>query len=171
MKKRYVVYIILEALLVALTVYMFNVINRVPVADDVASINYDITLSKDAYIKDADITLPKGTTVKPTFIVEGGKVHFYVDDYDSRLSLDAEYFVEKEDLIKLYEQQTAEAKKLKKEKSEKEILFSAVAFVVYLFISSALTWIFREKTPTLYVHRVIAIILIAGAVFMFINTF
>ena len=171
MKKRYVVYVILEALLVASIVYMFSVINRPHVAVSIASIGYDITLSKDAYIEDADITLAKGTTATPTFIANANEVTFYVDEYDGRLSLDVEYFVEKEDLIKLYEQRTSEAKKLKKERVEKDILFSAIVFVIYLFISSVLTWIFREKAPTLYVHRVIAIILIAGAVFMFINTF
>ena len=171
MKIRYVIYVILEALLVALMVYMINVINRQPVAENMVSIDYDITLSKDAYIEDADITLAKGTTVTPTFIANANEVTFYVDEYDGRLSLDVEYFVEKEDLIKLYEQRTSEAKKLKKDRVEKDILFSAIVFVIYLFISSVLTWIFREKAPTLYVHRVIAIILIAGAVFMFINTF
>lgn len=171
MKIRYVIYVILEALLVALMVYMINVINRQPVAENMVSIDYDITLSKDAYIEAADITLSKGTTVNPTVIVNANEVTFYVDEYDGRLSLDVEYFVEKEDLIKLYEQRTSEAKKLKKDREEKDILFSAIVFVIYLFISSVLTWIFREKAPTLYVHRVIAIILIAGAVFMFINTF
>ena len=171
MKKRYVVYVILETLLVASIIYMFSVINRPHVAVSIASIGYDITLSKDAYIEDADITLAKGTTVTPTFIANANEVTFYVDEYDGRLSLDVEYFVEKEDLIKLYEQRTSEAKKLKKDRVEKDILFSAIVFVIYLFISSVLTWIFREKAPTLYVHRVIAIILIAGAVFMFINTF
>ena len=136
-----------------------------------ASIGYDITLSKDAYIEDAGITLSKGTTVKPTVIANANEVTFYVDEYDGRLSLDVEYFVEKEDLIKLYEQRTSEAKKLKKDRVEKDILFSAIAFVVYLFIASALTWIFREKAPTLYVHRVLTAILIAGTAFMYINIF
>ena len=36
MKKRYVVYIILEALIVASLVYMFSVINRLPVADSIS---------------------------------------------------------------------------------------------------------------------------------------
>ena len=95
MKKRYVVYVIIEALLVALAVYMINVLNRLPVADSMASIGYDITLIKDAYIEDAGITLSKGTTVKPTVIVNANKVTFYADEYDGRLSLDVEYFVEK----------------------------------------------------------------------------
>ena len=171
MKKRYVVYVILEALLVALAVYMINVIYRVQVADSMASIGYDITLSKDAYIEDAGITLSKGTNVKPTVIVNANEVTFYVDEYDGRLSLDVEYFVEKEDLIKLYEQQTSEAKKLKKDRTEKDILFSAIAFVVYLFIASALTWILREKAFTLAVHRVIAVIFIACAVVLYVNVF
>ena len=171
MKERYVVYVILEALLVALAVYMINVIYRVPVADSMASIGYDITLSKDAYIEDAGITLSKGTTVKPTVIVNANKVTFYADEYDGRLSLDVEYFVEKEDLIKLYEQQTSEAKKLKKDRTEKDILFSAIAFVVCLFIASAITWICREGVYVLVVHRVLAALLIACAVFLAINIF
>ena len=171
MKKRCVVYVIFEALLVALAVYMINVLNRLPVADSMASIGYDITLSKDAYIEDAGITLSKGTTVKPTVIVNANKVTFYADEYDGRLSLDVEYFVEKEDLIKLYEQRTSEAQKLKKDRVEKDILFSVITFVIYLFIASVLTWIFREKAPTLYVHRVLTAILIAGTAFMYINIF
>ena len=171
MKKRYVVYVILEALLVALAVYMINVIYRMPVADSMASIGYDITLSKDAYIEDADITLAKGTTVNPTVIANANEVTFYVDEFDGRLSLDVEYFVEKEDLIKLYEQRTSEAQKLKKDRVEKDILFSVITFVIYLFIASVLTWIFREKVPTLYVHRVLTAILIAGTAFMYINIF
>ena len=119
MKKRYVVYVIIEALLVALAVYMINVLNRLPVADSMASIGYDITLSKDAYIEDAGITLSKGTTVKPTVIANANKVTFYADEYDGRLSLDVEYFVEKEDLIKLYEQQISEAKKTEKRQNRK----------------------------------------------------
>lgn len=171
MKKRYVVYVVLEALLVALAVYMINVIYRVPVADSMASIGYDITLSKDAYIEDAGITLSKGTNVKPTVIVNANEVTFYVDEYDGRLSLDVEYFVEKEDLIKLYEQQTSEAKKLKKDRVEKDILFSAIAFVVYLFIASAITWICRDGAYVLVVHRVLAVLLIACAVFLAIDIF
>lgn len=171
MKKRYVVYVVLEALLVALAVYMINVLNRLPVADSMASIGYDITLSKDAYIEDAGITLSKGTTVKPTVIVNANEVTFYADEYDGRISLDVEYFVEKEDLIKLYEQQISEAKKLKKDRTEKDILFSAIAFVVYLFIASALTWICRDEAYVLVVHRVLAVLLIACAVFLAINIF
>lgn len=171
MKKRYVVYVILEALLVASMVYMVSVINRPHVGVSIASIGYDITLSKDAYIEDADITLAKGTTVNSTVIANANEVTFYVDEYDGRLSLDVEYFVEKEDLIKLYEQRTSEAKKLKKDRVEKDILFSVSTFVIYLFIASVLTWIFREKAPTLYVHRVLTAILIAGTVFMYINIF
>ena len=171
MKIRYVIYVILEALLVALAVYMINVIYRMPVADSMASIGYDITLSKDAYIEDADITLAKGTTVNPTVIANANEVTFYVDEFDGRLSLDVEYFVEKEDLIKLYEQRTSEAQKLKKDRVEKDILFSVITFVIYLFIASVLTWIFREKVPTLYVHRVLTAILIAGTAFMYINIF
>lgn len=171
MKKRYVVYIILEALIVASLVYMFSVINRLPVADSIASINHEITLSKDAYISDAGITLAKGTIVNPTVIVNAKEVTFYTDGYDGRLSLDVEYFVEKEDLIKLYEQQTSEAKKLKKDMQEKSLLFSAVGFVICLVVASAITWLFRERVHTLAVHRVITAILIAGAVLMYINIF
>ena len=171
MKIRYVVYVILEALLVASMVYMVSVINRPHVGVSIASIGYDITLSKDAYIEDADITLAKGTTVNPTVIANANEVTFYVDEFDGRLSLDVEYFVEKEDLIKLYEQQTSEAKKLKKDRVEKDILFSVITFVIYLFIASVLTWIFREKAKTLYVHRVLTAILIAGTAFMYINIF
>ncbi|MDY6340418.1 MAG: hypothetical protein SPL61_12565 [Saccharofermentans sp.] len=171
MKKRYVVYIILEALIVASLVYMFGVINRLPVADSIASINHDITLSKDAYISDAGITLAKGTTVKPTVIVNAKEVTFYTDGYDGRLSLDVEYFVEKEDLINLYEQQTSKSKDLKKDMQEKDLLFSAVGFVVYLLVSFSITWLFRERAHTLAVHRVITVFLIVAAVFMHINIF
>ena len=171
MKKRYVVYIILEALIVASLVYMFGVINRLPVADSIASINHDITLSKDAYISDAGITLAKGTTVEPTVITNARKVTFYTDGYDGRLSLDVEYFVEKEDLINLYEQQTSKSKELKKDMQEKDLLFSAVGFVICLLVSSSITWLFRERAHTLAVHRVITAILIAGAVIMYINVF
>ena len=171
MKIRYVVYVILEALLVASMVYMVSVINRPHVGVSIVSIGYDITLSKDAYIEDADITLAKGTTVNPTVIANANEVTFYVDEYDGRLSLDVEYFVEKEDLIKLYEQRTSEAKKLEKDRVEKDILFSVITFVIYLFIASVLTWIFREKAKTLYVHRVLTAILIAGTAFMYINIF
>lgn len=171
MKKRYVVYIILEALLVASLVYMFSVINHLPVADSIASINHDITLSKDAYISDAGITLAKGTTVKPTVISNAREVFFYTDEYNGRLSLDVEYFVEKEELINLYEQQTSKSKDLKKDMQEKDLLFSAVGFVICLLISFSITWLFRERAHTLAVHRVITAILIAGAVFMHINIF
>lgn len=152
-------------------VYMFSVINHLPVADSIASINHDITLSNDAYISDAGITLAKGTTVKPTVISNAREVFFYTDEYNGRLSLDVEYFVEKEELINLYEQQTSKSKDLKKDMQEKDLLFSAVGFVICLVVASAITWVFRERAHTLAVHRVITAILIAGAVFMHISIF
>ena len=171
MKKRYIFYVIIEALIIAVSVYLFAYINRAHLSVEIASIDYDLTLNEDVYFGDESITLHKGTVISPSFINSNNAVCFYVDDYPHRLFLDAKYFEENEKLSKSFELHLVETNKHLKEITQKNILISICAFVVYLLIASIITWLFREKAFTLVFHRILSALLLAGALFILINSF
>lgn len=171
MEKKYVIYVLFEALIIAVSAYLFAYINRPHLSAETASIDYSLTLNEDVSFSGEPITLYKGTVISPMTINSNNEVCFYVDECPHRLYLDAKYFVEYEKLNKSFDSYLIETNKHIKEITEKNILISICVFAVYLMIASAITWLFREKAFTLAIHRVLSVLFIVAALFILINTF
>lgn len=171
MKMKYIFYIFLEALIIAVTAYFFAYIYRPHLSVETASIDYDLTLNEDVSFSGESVTLYKGTVISPMTINSNNKVCFYVDECPHRLYLDAEYFVEYEELCKSFDSYLLETNKHIEEITQKNIMISICVFVVYLMIASAITWLFREKALTLVIHRVLSVLFIVVALNILINTF
>ena len=168
MKPQYFIYIVLEAVVIALAVFFALNAERNHVATNIFVPENDVTLSQDTYLKDDDISLPKGTVITPLYVANDDVI-FRVEGVDSRLQLSVDYFEEKDELIELYKQNREAAEAEQNNITSRAVMIAAGVFAVYTLLSAIVTWIFRERGITIIFHRIWLGITILLLAFMLIN--
>lgn len=169
MNAKSLVYIVLEALIISLVIYIVISQNHIDVSDDIVSLSFDLTLNQDVNFAEEGIELNAGMKITPSFIVGGDDVCFYIEGCHDRLTLKKDYFLEKEEIDKICEQKTLGAKKKINEVKEKRKLISVVTLVLYLIFASIISYVFRDSRKLLVVHRVICGVFLVLLLFVWIN--
>lgn len=87
MNAKSLVYIVLEALIISLVIYIVISQNHIDVSDDIVSLSFDLTLNQDVNFAEEGIELNAGMKITPSFIVGGDDVCFYIEGCHDRLTL------------------------------------------------------------------------------------